>query len=213
MSKRSRSGWAAAEANELLGLAVEVGGIGIYETDFESGRTRFSPELCHILGLAPGTEISHGEAFQLFDERDRGSVVAKVEAAARSGNKGKWSGVHRLLRVDGAVRWVFIHGRRFYRDTANGPQPVRSIGTVLDITHLKETDAALRDSEHRLRLALEAAQMGTSRLISRAARRSSMPRRPVCLACRRIHELFPPTRYARAYHLRTCTQAMQRKSG
>ena len=146
---------------ELLRLAVEVGGIGIYETDFESGRTRFSPELCHILGLAQGTEMSYGDAFQLFDERDRGAVIAKVEAAARSPNKGKWSGVHRLLRVDGAVRWVFIHGRRFYRDTASGPQPVRSIGTVLDITHLKETDAALRDSEHRLRLALEAAQMGT----------------------------------------------------
>ena len=38
---------------------------------------------------------------------------------------------------------------------------MRSIGTVVDITHLKETEAALRASELRLRLALEAAQMGT----------------------------------------------------
>jgi PAS domain S-box-containing protein len=56
---------------------------------------------------------------------------------------------------------VSIHGRRHYRDTPEGLQAVRSIGTVIDITHLKETEDALRQSELRLRLALEAAQMGT----------------------------------------------------
>ena len=36
-----------------------------------------------------------------------------------------------------------------------------SIATVVDITHLKEAEAALRESELRLRLALDAAKMGT----------------------------------------------------
>ena len=67
----------------------------------------------------------------------------------------------RILRPDGSIRWVSIQGRRHYRDTANGRHAVRSIGTVIDITLLKETEAALRESELRLRLALEAAQMGT----------------------------------------------------
>ena len=38
---------------------------------------------------------------------------------------------------------------------------MRSIGTVIDITHLMESEDALRQSELRLRFALEAAQMGT----------------------------------------------------
>ena len=42
---------ASDESGELLRLAVRVGGIGIFETDLERGRTRFSPELCAILGL------------------------------------------------------------------------------------------------------------------------------------------------------------------
>ena len=158
---RAHAVWAPNASDELLRLAVQVGGIGIYETDFEQNRTRFSPELCDILGLPAGTEMTDAEASRLFDERDRAAVNASVEAAGNSADEGKWSGLHRIVRTDGTVRWVSIHGRRHYRDTADGRQAVRSIGTVIDVTHLKETEAALRQSELRLRLALEAAQMGT----------------------------------------------------
>jgi PAS domain S-box-containing protein len=157
----ARTIWAPNESDELLRLAVQVGGIGIYETDFEQDRTRFSPELCNILGLPAGTEMSYADASRLFHEHDRAVVNASVEAARTSDDEGKWSGVHQILRADGAVRWVSIHGRRHYRDTTKGRQAVRSVGTVIDITHLKEAEVALHQSELRRRLALEAAQMGT----------------------------------------------------
>ena len=153
--------WAPNESDELLRLAVQVGGIGIYETDFEQSQTRFSPEFCAILGLPAGTEMTYAEASRVFDERDRAAVNASLEAAVNSADEGKWSGVHRVVRPDGAIRWVSIQGRRHYRNAADGRRAVRSVGTVVDITHLKETEAALRESELRLRLALEAAQMGT----------------------------------------------------
>ena len=153
--------WASDERDEVLRLAVQVGGIGIYDTDLEQGQTRFSQELCHILGVPAGTEMPYEQASQLIDERDRATMNASVEAAGSSADEGKWSGVHRIVRADGAVRWVSIHGRRYYRDTLNGRRAVRSVGTVIDITPLRETEAALRESELRLRLALDAAQMGT----------------------------------------------------
>src|SRR5947208_3511267 len=93
-------------------LAVQIGGIGIFQTDFERDRTRFSPELCNMLGLRVGTEMTFAQASQLFDESDRAAVQASVEAAFRSADRGKWSGVHRVRRSDGAVRWVSVHGRR-----------------------------------------------------------------------------------------------------
>ena len=45
----------------ILPLAVEVGRIGIFQTDFGRKRTRFSPELCGLLGLPIGTIMSYAE--------------------------------------------------------------------------------------------------------------------------------------------------------
>jgi PAS domain S-box-containing protein len=152
---------AAEVTDELLHLAIRVGNIGIFDSDLERKRTRFSRELCAILGLPVGTVVSHEEAWLLVDERDRAWLRASINGAAASGDKGRYNAVHRVVRTDGSVRWLSVHGCRIYRQTPNGPQAVRSIATVIDITDVKETEDALRESELRLRFALEAAQMGT----------------------------------------------------
>src|SRR5262245_65568805 len=100
--------WVANHGLELLQLAVRVGGIGTFDSDLEQRRTRFSPELCAILGLPAGTEMSCEEAARLIDERDREAAKACVGAAANS-DDGKWSSAHRVVRADGAIRWVSVH--------------------------------------------------------------------------------------------------------
>jgi PAS domain-containing protein len=90
---RPRPVWVTNESDELLRLAIRVGGVGIFETDLERGRTRFSPELCAMLGLPVGTEMASEQAWQFFDARDVPAVKANVEAA----QNGQWSGVSRLV--------------------------------------------------------------------------------------------------------------------
>src|SRR5262245_2415008 len=147
--------------DELLRLAIEVGGIGVFETDLKEKRTRFSHQLCAILGLPMGTEMPSDEAWQIVHDADRAALQASVEAAAKSIDPGRWSGVFRLRRADAKILWVSAHGRRVYRNTKKGLVPVRCTGVIIDVTHLKDTEDALRESELRLRFALEAAQMGT----------------------------------------------------
>ena len=119
---RPRPVWVTNESDELLRLAIRVGGIGIFETDLERGRTRFSPELCAMLGLPVGTEMASEQAWKFFDARDVPAVRANVETS----QSGQWSGVYRLVRSDGTVRWASVHGRRHYRDTSDGRLAVRS---------------------------------------------------------------------------------------
>jgi PAS domain S-box-containing protein len=147
--------------HDLLHLAIRVAGIGIYDADSERNVVRLSPELCTILGLAEGTEMTCEEGDRLIDERDRAVVANTIRAACNPIDRGRWSSVHRVVRADGSLRWVSAHGQQTYRDAAAGPLPVRMIATVIDVTHLKETEATLRESERRLQFALDAAQMGT----------------------------------------------------
>jgi PAS domain S-box-containing protein len=65
---------------------------------------------------------------------------------------------YRLRRWDGAYRWIDDAGiPRYARDgTFMG-----YIGSCTDITHLRETEDAQQEGELRLRLALDAAKMGT----------------------------------------------------
>ena len=65
---------------------------------------------------------------------------------------------YRLRRTDGAYHWIDDVGiPRYTRDGIF----LGYIGSCTDITHLKDTEAALRESELRLRFALEAGAMGT----------------------------------------------------
>ncbi len=163
MTLRSIPGGRSARSatDEQLKLGVELAGIGIFQTDFESTRTQFSPELCEMLRLPAGTELSYDQAHQLVHPDDQQTMRADIEAAVQAGANGYWSGAYRLLRADGEVRWASIRGRRIYRTTRHGPKPIRGFGVVIDITEIMNKDEALRENELRLRFALEAAQMGT----------------------------------------------------
>jgi len=62
------------------------------------------------------------------------------------------------VRPDGDIRWIADRARVYA-----GPDgsPVRMIGARMDITAHRRTESALRLSEERLRLALEAGRLGS----------------------------------------------------
>ncbi len=87
---------------------------------------------------------------------DRQRIEASIHAVIDHGGTG-WADEYRFKRADGSYAFVLDRGT-VLRDAAS--KPLRMIGAMLDLTERKRAEAALTQSEERLRLATEASDTG-----------------------------------------------------
>jgi PAS domain-containing protein len=144
--------------------------------------------------------MPYEKAWEHVHEADRPQTRAVVETATNSVENGYWSGIYHVIRADGSAIWTSMCGQRINRRRLAGSELSYAIGVVIDITHINEKKEALHESE-RLRLALEAAQMGTFEADTLPARSSLMLKRLVFLAfqkaCASSHARICETRSSR----------------
>ena len=151
-ARTSAAGGAAAPADtaaylgeEHLRLACEAGRLGTWEWTLATDAVTWSPGLEVLHGRAPGSfDGTFAGVQQDMHPEDRGRVLATIGDTVAHG--GDYQVEYRIVRPDGAVRWVEGRGKLF-RD--EGGAPVRMIGVCMDITGRKQAEAALRESEQR----------------------------------------------------------------
>lgn len=132
----------ALHASETrLREAQRIAHLASYQIDHRTDQRNWSPELFEILGLDPGA--LDAPTYDLFTQRihpEDQELVARTlaNAIARQQN---YDLAHRLLMPDGSVKWIEVRGRSSFG--ADG-KPLRSVGTVQDITAAKQAEIALR---------------------------------------------------------------------
>ena len=62
------------ETEERIRLASEVAGLGTYEIDYLSNAVYFSPELCAIMGIPPGSKARAENLYSFVHPLDREKV-------------------------------------------------------------------------------------------------------------------------------------------
>ncbi|OGS93346.1 MAG: hypothetical protein A2061_01230 [Gallionellales bacterium GWA2_59_43] len=138
ISERKRAELALAESRARLEEAQVQAHLGNWEANMASGELYWSEEIFRIFGYDPASFKPSVEAFIAAVHPDD---VGKVrESELRAEQTGIHDVVHRIVRPDGEVRYVHERARSEF-DT--GRQLARLVGTVQDVTDLKQTEQAL----------------------------------------------------------------------
>ncbi len=121
---------------------------GSWELDHKTMRLSWSDEAYRIFELAPEKfEASYEFFLSIIHPEDRARVGEAFLKSLR--DKTFYHVEHRLLMPDGRIKYLFEFGETSFSDTG---EPLVSNGTVQDVTTLKQTIIALRESETRLRV-------------------------------------------------------------
>jgi PAS domain S-box-containing protein len=136
-------------SEEGMRLAQELGGVGTWDADLETGITSWSRNMRRISGVDADVEITHEFFLHLVHPDDRAGLEAALDAALEDG--GHFEFEYRLVRLnDGEVRWMLARG-----DPVTGPagHSIRFVGVAVDITERRNAEEHRSKLEQQLRQA------------------------------------------------------------
>jgi PAS domain S-box-containing protein len=144
------------ESEERLRLAVEAADLGTFTWDMINNEFNCSDRLANIYGHSNAITLTYNDLLEAIYNDDR-------HLADRSFKKALNTGVLQyevriiIPTLNQPVRWVRLNAKIIFDDKQ---VPVKVQGIVMDITDQKASEQRIRESEDRLRLAVEVAELG-----------------------------------------------------
>jgi diguanylate cyclase (GGDEF)-like protein/PAS domain S-box-containing protein len=144
---------ALGRTQDRLLEAQELARIGSWEWDVQADTVTWSDMLYRIYGVdRQAHEATFGGYLERVHPDDRGRVGATIQAALAAGHAFAFD--ERIVRPDGEIRVLASRGQVF---TGPDGAPERMVGICQDVTESRRAERALRDSEERARLIVDAA--------------------------------------------------------
>jgi signal transduction histidine kinase/ABC-type uncharacterized transport system substrate-binding protein len=138
-ARRRRSENELAIAYDRLRMSMEASTSVAWDADYRSGRNRWFGDTGTMFGLSGGHHnVSIGDFLQRVHGDDRGRVGAAIATAKE--NREPYAAEFRVIRADGAVRWIAARGKFYY--APNGDLE-RMLGMAIDVTERRVAEEAL----------------------------------------------------------------------
>jgi PAS domain S-box-containing protein len=156
ITERKRAEEALRRSETSLVRAQRIAHLGDWEQQLDPDRLRWSDEVFRIFGVELGEFTGTSEDFfRRVHPDDVAAIRGAVAEAIRL--RRPYSLDHRIVRPDGTVCHVHEHAEPVYEEAGRA---TALVGTVQDITERKRAEEALRESQERLRLAVQATGLG-----------------------------------------------------
>jgi PAS domain S-box-containing protein len=123
------------DGEERLRSALEAAHMATWEWDLATGAVRWSEGAERLFGEGGGPGTVDGYRARIHPD-DRPAADEAVRSALEGGRR--YSVRHRVLEPGGVVRWLEGHGRV---DRDREGRPVRTRGTILDVTERQKAEA------------------------------------------------------------------------
>ena len=150
ISERKRTEEALRHSEESLREAQRIANIGSWSIDFATNELSWSEQMCRIFEIySKDSSPSYSDLLDVVHPEDRDTVIRATAHAVK--NLTPFEIVHRLKMKDGQVKYVQARGEVL--GDSEG-RPLRSVGTVQDITK----DKLVEEEKSSLEAQLQHAQ-------------------------------------------------------
>lgn len=153
ITERKQMGEALKISRAHLNRAQEVAHLGSWYLDLIKDELLWSDEIYRIFGVPFGSAMTYEKFLEIVHPEDRAYVDKSWEAAL---DRKPYDIKHRIL-VHGKVKWVREKAEVEFNEEGKA---VRGIGTVQDITELKEAEEDSRRLREELMHVTRVATMG-----------------------------------------------------
>jgi len=121
-----------------LNVALEASSIGTWERDLRTGYIDWDERCAALFGLDGPTRFESEQFMESrFVHRDDAAALQDAMQEAMQ-QHGQFTAEFRAITVDGSVRWMVARGRLV---TDSRGEPVRLLGTILDVTDARRQAA------------------------------------------------------------------------
>lgn len=152
--RREEAEDALRHSEERLRLTIAGTGQGLLDRDLRTGRIQVTPEYARMLGFDPAEFVETQDSWlERLHPEDREATVALFRECTHGPREG-YRAEYRLRAADGGYRWILSLGRVVAREADGTAQ--RMVGTHIDITARKASEAAATAAQNRVAAVIEA---------------------------------------------------------
>jgi PAS domain S-box-containing protein len=138
-------------SEQRLKQAQGIAHFGSWELDFDTGKALWADEALKIYGLAPDeNEQTYGSWMSFIHPDDIGHVLEVIKESEANHSRSAYH--HRIVRRDGSVRHIYSMAQYQFD---NEGRPTGLYGVAHDVTEMKESEDALKQSKANLRLIVD----------------------------------------------------------